>query len=73
MIVIGATRFAAREVPLTPDPAVSVVLARSRDDALEPYRQIQTGLVLIGLAGVVAALLSSLWLYRASRVSVPAR
>jgi aminoglycoside phosphotransferase (APT) family kinase protein len=73
MIVIGATRFAAREVPLTPDPAVSVVLARSRDEALEPYRQIQAGLVLIGLAGVVAALLSSVWLYRVSRVSVPAR
>ena len=66
MIDIGARRFIAREVPLTQEPAVSVVIARSRDDALEPYRRIQSGLVVIGLAGAVAALLTGLWLYNAA-------
>ena len=68
MFAVGARRFAAREVSLAQDPPVSAIIARSRDDALEPYRRIQTGLVAIGLAGVVAALLASLWLYRASRL-----
>jgi hypothetical protein len=63
-VSIGARRFAAREVSLKAETPVSVVIARSRDDALEPYRRIQSGLVLIGLAGVVAALAASLWLYR---------
>jgi Double sensory domain of two-component sensor kinase len=63
-ITIGTRRYAAREVPLAQQPPVSAVIARSRDDALEPFRRIQRGLVLIGLAGIVAALAASLWLYR---------
>ena len=62
MIDIGARRFAAREVPLTQKLAVSAVIAKSRDDALEPFRRIQSGLVVIGLVAAGAALLASLWL-----------
>jgi hypothetical protein len=65
MMAIGARRFAAREVPLTRDPAVSAVIVKSRDDAREPFRGMQRGLVVIGLAGAVAAFLASLWLARA--------
>jgi hypothetical protein len=66
MISVGARRFAAREVLLTEAPAVSAIIATSRDDALEPFRGVQSGLLLIGLLVAVAAVLASLWLSRAS-------
>jgi hypothetical protein len=65
IISLGARRFAAREVPLTDDPAVSAVIAKSQDDALEPFRRIQRGLLAIGLAAAAAAIAASLWLSRA--------
>jgi hypothetical protein len=65
MIDVGARRFAAREVVLTEDPAVSAIIAKSRDDALEPFRGAQSGLVVIGLLIAAAALVASLWLSRA--------
>jgi hypothetical protein len=72
MIDIGARRFAAREVPLTRELAVSAVIAKSRDDALEPFRRIQSGLVVIGLVAAAAALLTSLWLSKAISASARA-
>ena len=69
MIDIGARRFAAREVPLSKELAVSAVIAKSRDDALEPFRRIQSGLVVISLVAVAAALLASLWLSKAITTS----
>ena len=66
MITLGSRRFAAREVRLTESPAVSAVIAKSRDDALEPFRGIQSGLVVIGLVSAGVALLSMLWLSRAA-------
>ena len=50
---------------LTEDPAVSAIIAKSRDDALEPFRGVQSGLVVIGLLVAAAALLASLWMSRA--------
>jgi Protein kinase domain/Double sensory domain of two-component sensor kinase len=65
MLALGSRQFAAREVPLTESPPVSAVIAKSRDDALEPFRGIQGGLVAIGLVAVAAALAAGLWLSRA--------
>jgi hypothetical protein len=65
MIAVGARRFAAREVVLTEAPAVSAVIAKSRDDALEPFRGVQSGLVTIGVLTAIAALVASLWISRA--------
>jgi hypothetical protein len=65
MVDVGARRFAAREVPLTADPPVSVIVARSRDDALEPFRSVQSGLVVIGLLIAASALVAGLWLWKA--------
>jgi hypothetical protein len=67
---IGARRFAAREVPLAQDPAVSAIIARSRDDAIEPFRRIQNGLVGIGLIAAFAAVLASVWLSTQIRQSI---
>jgi serine/threonine protein kinase len=66
MITLGSRHFAAREVPLTESPAVSAVIAKSRDDALEPFRGIQSGLIAIGIVATAAALLASFWLSRTS-------
>ena len=65
MVDVGARRFAAREVQLTADPPVSAIVARSRDDALEPFRSVQIGLVMIGLLIAASALVAGLWLWRA--------
>ena len=46
---IGVQRFAAREVVLADQPALSAVILKSRDEAIEPFRRIQNGIVLIGL------------------------
>jgi hypothetical protein len=52
-------------VRLTEDPAVSAVIARSRDDALEPFRGVEGGLVVIGLLVAAAGLVGGLWMSRA--------
>ncbi len=64
MIDVGARRFAAREVALTEGPAVSAIVARSRDDGLEPFRSVQTGLFVIGLLVAATGLAAGLWLSR---------
>ncbi len=65
MVDVGARRFAAREVTLTEAPAVSAIVARSRDDGLEPFRSVQTGLFVIGLLVAATGLAAGLWLSRA--------
>jgi len=64
MVDVGARRFAAREVALTEGPAVSAIVARSRDDGLEPFRSVQTGLFVIGLLVAATGLAAGLWLSR---------
>ena len=61
---IGAQRFAAREVVLADQPALSAVILKSRDEAIEPFRRIQNGIVLIGLLCAAVAAAGSLWIAR---------
>jgi hypothetical protein len=61
---IGAQPYVARELSLVTQPAVSAILLRPRHEALAPYRRLQRGMLLIGLAMVAAALMSALWLPR---------
>ena len=61
---IGVQRFAAREVVLADQPALSAVILKSRDEAIEPFRRIQNGIVLIGLLCAAVAAAGSLWIAR---------
>ena len=65
MVDVGARRFAAREVTLTEAPAVSAIIARSRDDAPRAIPERADGLFVIGLLIAAAALAAGLWLSRA--------
>ncbi len=60
-IDVGGQRVAAREVLLQRDPPVSAVLLKSDEHALEPYRRMQRGIVLIGLAAIVLTIAGSVW------------
>ena len=40
------------------------MILKSRDEAVEPFRQIQNGIVLIGLLCAVVAAAGSLWIAR---------
>jgi hypothetical protein len=60
----GRDRYVAREVLLASTPPLAAVLLTSRDEAIEPYRRIQNGVVLIGVAAALAAILGSYWLTR---------
>ena len=61
---IGVQRFVAREVVLADQPAMSAVILKSRDEAIEPFRRIQNGIALIGLLCVVVAAAGSFWIAR---------
>jgi hypothetical protein len=73
-VQIGPERYAAREVPLASDPAVSAIIVKSKDEAIGPYVRIQRGLVVIGVSALALVLLTSLWLSRTLRTQrTPAR
>jgi hypothetical protein len=61
---IGVQRFVAREVVLADQPAMSAVILKSHDEAIEPFRRIQNGIALIGLLCVVVAAAGSFWIAR---------
>ena len=61
---IGTERYAARELSLAKEPAVSAILVRSREEALAAYPRMQLGLLLIELAVIAAAAAVALWLPR---------
>jgi hypothetical protein len=63
-VTIGTQRFAAREVVLADEPPLSAVVLESRDEAIEPFRRMQTGAIAIGLLCIVVAGIGSLWLRR---------
>jgi serine/threonine protein kinase len=58
---IGTRRYAAREVSLSAEPAVSIVIVKSRDDIGAPYGEIERGLVMIGIAAISLVLLAGRW------------
>jgi hypothetical protein len=64
---VAGGRVAAREVVLQRDPPVSAVLLKSDEDALEPYRRLQQGIVLLGLAAIALAIAAAVWLTRSLR------
>ena len=58
---VAGGRVAAREVILQRDPPVSAVLLKSDEDALDPYRRMERGIVLIGLAAIALTIAGSVW------------
>jgi hypothetical protein len=63
-VTVGAQQFAAREVVLGDQPALSVVVLKSRDEAIEPFRRIENGVIVIGLLCAVVAAAGSFWIAR---------
>jgi hypothetical protein len=70
-VAIGGQPYAAREVSLAVTPAVSAILVKSREEAAGPYARIERGLLMTGLAALVAVLLSAVWLSRRSAAKSP--
>jgi hypothetical protein len=64
VVGIGVQRFTAREVVLADQPSVSAVILKSRDEAIEPFRRIQQGIVVIGLLAAAIAAAASVWIAR---------
>jgi class 3 adenylate cyclase len=60
-VMITGERFAALA---SPSPQMTVVALQSRDRALLPYRQIQIGLLTVGVIGAVAGVVASALLAR---------
>ena len=58
---LSGGRVAAREVILQRNPPVSAVVLKSDEESLEPYRRMQQGIVLIGLAAIAVMIAGSLW------------
>jgi tRNA A-37 threonylcarbamoyl transferase component Bud32 len=66
-VQIGPERYAAREITLASDPAVSAIIVKSKDEAIGPYVRIQRGLVVIGVSALALVLLGGLWMSRTLR------
>jgi protein kinase-like protein len=64
VVDIGVQRFTAREVVLADKPSLSAVILKSRDEAIEPFRRIQQGIVIIGLLAAAVAAAGSIWIAR---------
>jgi hypothetical protein len=63
-LAVGVQRFTAREVALVESPALAAVVARSRDEATEPFLRIERAVIVIGIVAGLLALLGSLVLAR---------
>lgn len=61
--------YSAREVALTDDGLVSMLLMRSVDDAIEPYRELQLVLIALALLGVITVAAGSF--FTAGHVTTP--
>jgi hypothetical protein len=69
-VEIGRQRFSAREVELSEQPALSAVVAKSRDAIVAPIASIQRGLLVIGLLCAVVALAGAFWVARSAMRSL---
>jgi len=63
-VTIGVQRFTAREIVLAEEPSLSAVILKSRDEAIEPYRRIQQGVLILGLLAAAVAAAGSIWIAR---------
>jgi hypothetical protein len=63
-LTVGGQRFTAREAVLTESPALSVVVARSLDEATAPFQRIERTVIVLGLVAIVLALAGSVLLVR---------
>jgi len=63
-VTIGVQRFTAREIVLANAPSLSAVILKSRDEAIEPYRRIQQGVLVLGLLAAAVAAAGSIWIAR---------
>jgi hypothetical protein len=63
-VTIGAQQFSAREAVLADDPALSAVVLKSRDDAIDPFYRIQNGVLVIGLVCVALAAGGIVWMFQ---------
>jgi hypothetical protein len=59
---IDGRAFDAREILLSERPALSAVVAESRDAAATPTRRLQSGLAVVGLIAVLAAIAAAFWI-----------
>jgi len=66
-VMVGVQQFVAREVVLADQPPLSAIVLRSRDEAIEPFRRIQSGVILIGLLCAAVAAAGSFWIARMLR------
>ena len=57
-VTIENTRYRAKEVPLAREPDVAAVVLTSGDEITESYRGTGTGVLLIGLAGILILLVA---------------
>ncbi len=64
VVDIGVQRYTAREVVLAERPSLSAVILKSRDEAIEPFRRIQQGILIIGLLTAAIAAAGSIWIAR---------
>jgi adenylate cyclase len=62
-LTLTGERFQAVAAPLAPGPR-QIVILRSRDQALAPYRNLQLGLLALGVAAALLGLAGSIWLAR---------
>ena len=67
-VTIGSQQFAAREVVLADAPLLSAIVLKSRDEAMEPFRQMQNGVMLIGVLCALVAVAGSIWIWRVQRL-----
>jgi hypothetical protein len=63
-VTLGTQQFAAREVVLADEPALSAVVLKSRDEAIDPFYRIQNGVLLIGVVCAAAAAAAILWSFK---------
>ena len=63
-VAIGTQRYAAREVVLARDPSIAAIVLKSREEAIQPFRRIQTGVLVIGLLSILVAVIGSVWIAR---------
>jgi hypothetical protein len=63
-LTVGVQRFTARETPLVGTPALSAIVARSRDEATAPFQRIERAVIVLGIVAIFAALAGSVLLVR---------